>query len=748
MRLVFFAFVVSLMSFSAFSQLQGIHISRTSEKVKVDGVLDDEVWKVAEKSGDFRQYFPADTSKSIVKTEMQLAYDNNFIYIAAKMFNIDGGPGSYVTPSLRRDYRGEANDGISVVFDTFKDKTNAFLFGVNPFGVQREGLISNGGDDGRGRGNNAFSLDWDNKWFSEVVQYEGYWVAEFAIPFKTLRFKEGLSSWNINFYRIDSQTAERSSWSPIPRNFSIASLAFNRELIWDTPLKKTGSNISVIPYGAAGQSQNFEEGTPKDGSVEIGGDAKIAINSALNLDLTINPDFSQVEVDQQVTNLDRFEIFFPERRQFFLENADLFSDYGEGRLRPFFSRRIGVARDTSTGQNLQNKIYGGARLSGKINNNLRVGLLNMQAGKDEDLQLPSTNYTVATVQQKIFSRSNISAIFVNKQAFQDSIGGAFNFSPQNYNRLIGLDYNLASRDNLWNGKFFYHRSFDQDALDSTFAMGANLVYSTLKWEISSTMQNIGANYNPEVGFAPRVNYLRLAPTAWYNFYPTRGPIQSHGPGLDFDVIGNEFYGVTDYDINLMYRMRFTNTGSFNMRLRREYVYLFDDFDPTNTDGPELPSGTSYGNYVIIARYNSDARRKVAYQLNTRSGGYFNGSRINLDGNVSFRIQPYGSLSMDFSYDRIRLPEPYKDADLILVGPRFDITFTRKLFWTSFFQYNSQINNLNINSRLQWRFKPVSDLFIVYTDNYFASSFENGEIINIGKPKSRALVLKLTYWLNL
>ena len=733
-----------LFSLPSFSQLPGLQIGATKEKVSIDGYLDEEIWQSADVANHFRQYFPSDTSRSIIDTEIRMAYDRNFIYIAAKMFNRAPGLGKYVTPSLRRDFRGEANDGISFVFDTFKDRTNAFIFGVNPFGVQREGLISNGGS-GNGQ---SFSLSWDNKWYAEAKQFDGYWTAEIAIPFKTLRFKEGLSSWYINFYRIDSQTGERSSWSPIPRNFDISSLAFNRELIWDTPLEKPGANVSVIPYTAMSQSKDFEQGLPQAGTLDFGGDAKVGLGPALNLDITVNPDFSQVDVDQQVTNLDRFEIFFPERRQFFLENADLFSDFGVDRMRPFFSRRIGIAEDTVKEENVQNKIHYGVRLSGKINNNLRVGLLNMHAAKDENLGLLATNYTVATFQQKVFSRSNIGMIFINKQAFQDTLGGEFTLSPGHYNRIIGLDYNLASPDNKWAGKFFYHRSMNELQLDSTFAMGVDMAYNTLKWEISSTIQNIGANYNPETGYARRVNYHRLAPTAWYNFYPNSKIIQSHGPGLDFDLYRNQFYGVTDYDYNFMYRMKFTNTGFFNIRLRREFVFLFDPFDPTNTESLELPSGSSYANNVVIARYFSDQRKKFSYSLSTRSGGYFNGNRVNLEGSVGYRLQPYGMVSMDFAFNRIRLPEPYASADLVLFGPKFDLTFTKNVFWTTFFQYNSQISNLNINSRLQWRFKPVSDLFIVYTDNYFASSFEHGELISVGQPKYRSLVLKLTYWLNL
>ncbi len=741
MRVHFLLPFFLIAGFNAIGQ-PNISIRKSTAPIILDGKLDDADWQTADVASQFRQFFPYDSSLANAQTEIRLTYDEHFIYLAAKMYNL--GPREYVTPSLRRDYRGEANDGVSVVFDTFKDRTNGFVFGVNPFGVQREGLIANGG----GTSKDDFSLNWDNKWYSEVKIYEEYWVAEMAIPFKTLRFKENLSSWNINFYRIDSQYAERSTWSPIPRNFDIINLAFNKELIWDKPLQNPGGNISVIPYMAGNTSRDFEKGTPTDKKIQFGGDAKIAVGPALNLDLTVNPDFSQVEVDEQVTNLDRFEIFFPERRQFFLENADLFANFGLDGTRPFFSRRIGVARDSSTGQNIQNPIYGGLRLSGKINNNTRIGILNMQAGEDKEIHLPSTNYTVATVQQKVFARSNIGMILINKQAFQDTIGGTFTNKPTNYSRVAGLDFNLASKDNRWSGKSFYHHSFDEAKNDSAFAYGGSIMYSTLTWNVNATTRSVGANYNPEVGFVKRLDIRQLTFTTWRNFYPEKGKIQSHGPGFDFDMIGNNRYGFLDWDYNFMYRIRFKSTAMFTMRLRQEYTYLFNPFDPSGSGGLVLSSNTSYQNYLLIANFTSNARKRFYFDLSTRSGGYYNGNRINFVGTLTYRYQPWGFTSLNFSYNRIRLPAPYNDANLILVGPRFDITFSRKVFWTTFIQYNSQINNMNINSRFQWRFKPVSDLFIVYTDNYFAESFENGNLFYIGQPKSRALVLKLTYWLNL
>ncbi len=735
MRKWLFGVLIALMS--AFTYGQEIEIKRIDKRIVIDGRIDD-IWSQADSAYNFQQFFPMDTSLAYAQSVAKVLYDDQFIYVLGVMQNPEGDRG-YITPSLRRDFFGDANDSFSFLIDAFQDNTNAFIFGINPFGVRREGLIANGGS-----GQGAFSLDWDNKWRGEARQENGYWVAEMAIPLKTLRFAEGQSKWNVNFYRVDSEYAERSTWSPISRNFSIVNLATMRKMNWDEPTEKPGSNISFIPYVASGVSKNFQSGDPSETNFDIGFDLKYAVTPGLNLDVTVNPDFSQVEVDRQVTNLDRFEIFFPERRQFFLENADLFANYGNSGTRPFFSRRIGVARDENTGQNIQNPIPAGIRLSGKVNDNLRLGFLSMQAGREGDAALPSYNYSVLSLQQKVFARSNVSFLLVNKQTFD----GTDTFDPNLYtewNRTIGVDYNHASADNVWNGKIFYHQSIDEIQPDDAYATGLEINYGVPKWSWRFFTQRVGANYNPEVGFVRRRDVQQLANTVRYSFFPEKGGIQRHGPGFDFDMVGNEEFGFLDWDMNILYDINWRSSARFSARLRRQYTFLFNGFDPSGSGGLALPSGTGYHNNLIIASYNSDQRKLVNFRVSTRSGDYFNGTRVNLEGSLNIRYQPLGFTSINFAYNRIRLPDPYSDANLFLIGPRFDFTFTKKLFWTTFVQYNTQIDNLNINSRLQWRFAPVSDFFLVYTDNYLATNDEG--FINIGASKSRALVFKLTYWLN-
>jgi hypothetical protein len=719
-----------------------LHIKRAKGKIEVDARDSERDWEDADIAGDFRQYFPFDTSAAVAPTEVRLTYDDENLYVFGRMYN--KGARKYVTPSLRRDFRGEANDGIVVVLDTYKDGINAFSFGVNPFGVQREGLISSGGTS-----SDNLSLDWDNKWFTAAAIHGEYWVCEMAIPFNSIRYKENTDQWNINFYRIDSEYTERSTWAPIPRSQSIFNLAWMRTLQWDQPLKKSGPNISLIPYIAPSASRDFLSGNPSRKELPIGGDAKIGISSALNLDLTINPNFAQVEVDQQVTNLDRFELFFPEKRQFFLENADLFSGYGTSGAQPFFSRRIGITRDKATGQNINNPIYGGARLSGKINNNLRVGLLSMQAAPDEKNNLPSFNYSMLSVQQKLFARSNISAFIVNKQA----IAGEDQPGINRFNSVSGIDYNLGSKDGRFSGKAYYHQSFSPVKTDSAYSSGVRLDFNSPRMEFSVLARTVGANYNPEVGFVRRKRFNQLAPELLFYSYPKSRIVNKHGPGTDVDIIWNDLYGVTDWDANIWYNIRFQNTANFFIRVRQDFVYLFSPFDPTNTGGLELPAGKGYRWFNVVYNYQSNFRKKIFFSVNGRIGQYYNGERQSAAGAISYRLQPVAVFTMDFSYNRIRLPKPYNSADLVLIGPKVDITFSRKLFWTTYVQYNSQISNLNINTRLQWRFKPVSDLYLVYTDNYFSDFDFRGDGFpyfqgNIGQPKLRALSIKLSYWLNL
>lgn len=725
------------------NQVYRLDIKHTPETITLDGELQEAAWQTGKATGKFWQNFPADSIHAVGGTEIFMTYDDENLYIGVICRSLGN---DFVTPSLRRDYSFRGNDNISFHFDTYSDQTNSFLFGINPYGIRREALISGGG-----RQFNNFNASWDNKWKGNAKIYEDYWIGEYAIPFKTLRYKEGSTQWRFNAYRNDTQTGERSSWVRIPQNMVIMDMTYMGTLNWDKPLKKAGKNISIIPYTAGSITRNFEDETESKPKTigNIGGDAKVALTSALNLDLTVNPDFSQVEVDRQVTNLDRFEIFFPERRQFFLENADLFSGFGVSRVNPFFSRRIGVAQDTSTGQNIQNTILYGARLSGKANDRLRVGLLNMQTAKQEGNDLPSFNYTVAAVEQNVFARSSIAAIVVNKQALNaEKFGG----SVDNYNRVIGGEYRLASADNIWRGKASYFQAITPDDVQDKFAHFFQLEYNKRTYRLEWAHLFVGSGFDAQVGFVPRKDILLMSPELQLNFFPkNKSRISRHSLNVDTRWIyktgndGNEI--VTDFSfienqVNANWNINFNNTSSFNIGANYNDILLLNDFDPIRREQDTLHAGTSYQFSNVEFGYNSNFRKKFFFRINANVGQFYSGKRTGIRGSATYRYQPFGFISLDFNYNRIELGGNFETANLWLIGPRIDLTFTKNLFLTTFLQYNSQLDNLNINTRFQWRFAPVSDFFLVYTDNYETMNFDQFTTRN------RAIVAKVTYWLNL
>ncbi len=453
-------FLMALITINTFGQTEKVnarfeyHIQKTTGPIRIDGVDDDAAWMPCEVAKDFYMVLPMDTSMAKVRTEVRMTYDEKNIYLQAVCYHEVGA--KYTVESLKRDFAFGKNDNFLLFVDTFDDQTNGFSFGSSAAGAQWDGIMYEG---------SKVDLSWDNKWTSVVTNFPDRWVWEAAIPFKTIRYKKGITKWGINFSRLDLKTTEKSSWTPIPRQFPTASLSHTGFLVWDETPPAPRVNVSLIPYGLASSSKNYEKQTPVDNNFQAGMDAKIALTSSLNLDLTVNPDFSQVEVDRQVTNLDRFELFFPERRQFFLENGDIFSNFGYSTIRPFFSRRIGLGVP----------IDAGARLSGRINRNWRLGAMDMQTAAVDERALPAQNFAVAALQRRLFARSYVGAFFINKQSINyDTPTEPLIPTYSQFNRNVGLEYNLASRDNQWTGKGLHQQAIHQlrhaDGTNDTYVL--------------------------------------------------------------------------------------------------------------------------------------------------------------------------------------------------------------------------------------------------------------------------------------
>lgn len=374
---------------------------------------------------------------------------------------------------------------------------------------------------------------------------------------------------------------------------------------------------------------------------------------------------------------------------------------------------------------------------------------------------PSQNYSVAVIERQLFKRSRISGVFVgrtnlgesfvdydstvlaNTGQLQDLSGNELNpedtlITLSDYNYVYGLDYNLATINNRWEGNFYYHRSIDPDGRDQNSSYGGFLRYQTTKTNLRVFARTVGEGYNAEVGFVPRTGVTSLGGRLDFNYF-TDGKVQRHGPSIGgrqlLDADGN----VLDRSYSGDYEFQFLNSSELQAELEWQSVTLTSPFDPSRTDGAELPEGEELDWITFSLNYSSDRRKPFTYEFFVNTGTFFNGNRSRVGGNFIYRNQPIYQLGVNFEYNRIELPDPYNDADLMLIGPRFDLTLTNKVFFTTFIQYNTQDENLGHNSRFQWRFKPVSDLFIVYTDNYFTDNFST---------RNRALVIKLSYWLNL
>ena len=707
-----------------------IFVKLINAPILIDGDLSEPIWQEAAAAEKFQQYFPSDSILAKQQTQIKMLYDNVNLYLGVTVYTSGD---QYIIPSLKRDFRAGNNDNISFIFDTFKDGTNAFLFGTNPLGVRREALISGGGADLSG-----FTTSWDVKWRGETKLGDGYYTAEIAIPLTSFKFREGETSWRFNSYRFDMQENETSTFAKIPQNQLIFNLAFMGEMVFEEPLGKSRTPLALIPYVNGLASRDFTL-TDSNSQYKVGGDAKVAIGNGMNLDLTLNPDFSNVEVDNVVTNLTRFEISLPERRQFFIDNNDLFGNFGNARdENPFFSRRIGLAKNKA-GETIENRIIGGMRLSGKLSEDWRLGLLSIQTDEDIENEIASNNNTVFSLQKKLFSRSNIGVFFINRESFKD-----YEFLEENekFNRVFGIDYNLASADNKWVGKFFLHRSMTPEAKEHEGASGAELVFNSRYFNMGLRGNYVGEGFQSDLGFVRRTDIIAARPFVELAFWPKKGKVNNHNlrlspnaiwrPGLDMQN--------TDFTMFSSWTTKYRNQSEISGRMFNRYTFLTDEFEPSGKDNAvPLPANVGYHYTSFEIRYQSDRRKAFSYTFEPGFGQFYEGQRNVISGSFNLRLQPKVILGLQYEYNKLIMPKPYSKTEITLISPRVDITFNKSVFWTTLVQYSNRNNNVGINSRVQWRFAPLSDLFVVYNDNYFVTDFG---------PKFRSLNLKFTYWLNI
>lgn len=706
-------------------------INKTSETIEIDGDENDPAWTNINPIPNFINHWPLDSGQADALTQVKVTYDDEFLYVLAICYD----NGSRVVQSLRRDDDdGHWNsDNFTLVIDPMNNKQNGFMFGVNAGGSQIEAQLNVNGPRTR------YDQNWDNKWYSTVSSYSDHWTVEMAIPFKTLRYTPNQSEWGINFIRGDMERNVYSTWTQFPLNYGGIDLNFMGTLDWDESPKKASGKVVLIPYISGGTQRDFEEEEQRsyENSSDAGLDAKVAITGSLNLDLTVNPDFSNVDVDQQVTNLSRFSIFFPERRNFFLENGDIFSNFGSWQISPFFSRRIGLIDGE------QVPILYGARLTGNVSKKTRVGVLNVQTSEFDSIA--AQNYSVAAVHQQVLDRSVIKAIFINREA-------SGNLTEGQFARNGGLEFAYLSNNGKFGNTVRFHSAFTPENLSDNHFYGFGGNYNSRNLRAGWTFDVVGENYITELGFNPRIEnynadteeterrgYTRINPWTVYRFFPKSGKINQHGPRTWHMVwLNPDGGGLNERSHGYAYDFDFKNTSSINLVAQDREVnlpvptsLLGDDFTP-------LPVGNyHFATYWI--NYNTDRRKRLGLNFRLQYGEFFNGERWNSATTLNFRTQPWGNFSITYNYNKVNLPGEYGQANLHLFRTNAQISFSNSMFLTSAIQFNSQSENYNFFTRFQWRYRPMSDLFIVYTDNY--------EMDNLGL-KNRQVVFKLTYWLNL
>lgn len=705
-------------------------ITKTNEAIKIDGEFAEAVWSTTEKTSPFWKKFPNNIGRPVRQTAVQVTYDDKFLYFAVTAYD----SGKAYIQSLKRDIGHDGNDGFGITLDPTNQRTNGFLFVVNAFNAQSEDQLP--------FADNGPSWSWDNKWYSATKRYDDKWTAEIAIPFKSIRYTANKLLWGLNFVRIDTKSNEYSTWTHIPVNFRSMDLGYTGALLWKEPPPQPGSNMVFIPYITGDINADKENGTPAKTGANTGFDAKIGLSSSLNLDLTVNPDFSQVEVDQQVTNLSRFSIFFPERRTFFLENSDLFSQYGIPPIRPFYSRTIGLDKDGN-----KIPILFGARVSGNITKSTRIGFMNMQTGRKGDYS--PENYTAASINQRVLKRSLLKAYFLNRQ---NSLSDAEKIkNPLNaYGRNAGLEFNYNNLEGTWGGWAAYHHSFKPGIKSDDHYIDAGVNYNGRHLSLVVDLGTLGNNYYTDMGFVERINnydalrdttirvgFKQLYNETGYKLFPKKGMIATQTVKLTNFLVFNPHNTANERMHELQYELQFKKTGFFFAFVNTNKVNLL--YAASFTDAKPIPAST-YTFEQTGFGYQSDFRKPVSFFIRMAGGGFYNGNYQSIRTTITLRRQPNLTIALQAEYNKLRFPDEYGSNELFLIAPRVELNFTTNVFWTTFLQYNTQRNNFNINSRLQYRFKPMSDFFLVYTDNYFTDPlFRN---------KNRAIIFKMNYWLNL
>ena len=664
----------------------------------LDGRVEgDSAWNLVVPTQGFWQTQPNEGKAATQETQVFIGYTADTLYIGVICF--DEQPDRIIVSDSRRDSSLDDTDSFQVMIDAFQDKQNGFVFGTNPAGVEYDGQITGEGGGSFNPSGGDYNLNWDTTWDVEAQINDKGWSAEMAIPFKALRYGSAdVQNWGINFQRNIRRNNEVAYWSPLPRQYDITrlSLAGTLEAV-NVPKQR---NLKITPYGLSKTERGgtLPPGTHRD--EEFGVDIKYSLTPSLTLDATYNTDFAQVEADELQVNLDRFSLFFPEKRPFFLENAGNFSVGTPREVELFFSRRIGVGPGGA-----QIPVDGGLRLSGKVGSNTNLGLLHMQTESVNGVA-PQNSYSVARINQVLPNRSSIGIIAVNRDG-DGSTGLA-----DDYNRTYGVDGQWGIGDNLSLSGFI--AKTDTPNISGRDRAGSiDLNYNSEKWIAGLGYAEVGNEFNPEVGFLQRRNYRkysgrlfrRIRPENLWGLHELRPHITYQGY-WDFD--GFQQSGKLHIDNHWEWESGMqVHTG---INFTKEGVDTPFDIIP----GVTVPADT-YDNKELQLVYFTNQSAPFSFRINSTIGGFFSGDRVNLEPSIRYRIGEKFSSELSWARNDIDLDIPNGDFTVNLGRLRMSYSFTPRIGMQALVQYNDQTDLIATNFRFSWLQSANAGFFFVYNE---------------------------------
>jgi len=704
---------------------------KLSAPLKFDGRLDDEVYTKYPGFGGMLQVAPRYNEPSTEKTEIWVMFDGDNIYIAAKCWD-SAPPSKWIANELRRDTNQmRQNDHFGVSFDTFYDRRSAYMFYANPLGGFADySVVDEGGSN----------TDWNPVWDVKSGRFDGGWTIEMKFPFKSLRYTSGPGQvWGIQFRRSIRRKNEWTYWTPVPRNMA-GPQALNRVSMFGTvvglDLPPAGRNLEIKPYALGKMSTDRLTNPPtsnvKDG--DVGGDVKYGVTANLTADLTVNTDFAQVEIDEQQVNLTRFNLFLPEKREFFLEGRGLF-DFARGGASAsasgggstdqpylFYTRKIGLNRNRII------PIDAGGRLTGKIGA-FGVGVMNIETGDESVSGTPATNFTVVRVKRDILRRSSIGAMFTNRDKSTVTAGGS--------NQGFGADLAMGFYQNIGLGGY-YARTETTTLKGDAASYQGRFDWSPDRYGFSSEVLHVGKEFNPEVGFLRRTDFTRSFASARFSPRPKSSRyVRKYTSTASYEYYENGAGDVESKQATGRFAVELNSSDTFNVEANANYDLLLKPFSPAA--GHTIPVGGYHYNDMSMS-YNMGQQRRFSGNVSAQLGEYYNGTIRSLSfSNGRYAILKQFSVEPRFSVTRVELPKSAFTTRQ--VGARTDYGFSPRMFASALLQYSSADHTFSSNVRFRWEYRPGSEFFVVWTDEQDTNPLEpqRGNIAL----RNRAFVVKMT-----